>query len=127
MTTETSPKGREDWVVALSLLECMMFIVLLVLLVGGAGVGAGYYLGSHPRNNQLNAVIGLAQSLETAHENERTAIKANYDIIMLRLEKYETFLLGAGIEPTLPLATRPQAQQASVKVPAKQQRARGGP
>jgi hypothetical protein len=123
MTNEK--KIRDDWVLALSFMECMLFLILLVLLIGGAGIGAGYYLGSQPGHNQLNSVIGLAEDLSTAHESERKAIQVNYDMIRLQLARYEQFLLGAGIEPTLPMATKPPVQ--SAKASSKRRHAVGGP
>lgn len=104
---------RDDWVVSLSLMECVLFLLLLMLFVGGLGLGAGYYMGSQPGHNQMNSVLELAQELTSAHQNERTAVKANYDMVLHRLEKYETFLTGKGIEgPVFPLTQQASADTA---------------
>ena len=87
-------KMKDDWIVALSLAECLMFLILVVFVVGGLALGAGFYLGTHHKNNQLNAVIGLAQDLSEAHGNERAAVQANYQTLVNQVERYETFLVG---------------------------------
>ena len=120
---EDQKKMRPDWVVAFSLLECLMFLGLTVLVVGGLGLGAGFYLGTYHKNNQLNAVVKIADDMSTAYQNERVATQVNYDRVVMELEKYETFLIGAGLKPTLPTVTPITTAQ----VKKTKGSARGGP
>lgn len=87
-------KTRPSWVVELSVMEVLTLLALLVLVVGGLGLGAGFYLGTYQKNAQLNSIIGISQDLSESHKNERAAIDANYRMVLKELEKYETFLVG---------------------------------
>lgn len=91
--------------IALSLGESFMFLVVLVLIVSGLALGAGFYLGV--QTTQTAEVASLCNDLMRANEDRVTAIKVNYGILEDKVKKYEEFLVGTGLEPTLPVVTRP--------------------
>lgn len=92
---------------ALSLTEATLSMVLLVIIVAGAALGTGFYLGT--RSTQTAEVVELCADLSRANEDRVQAIKVNYDIMHNRVQKYEEFLLDTGLTPTLPLATSSSA------------------
>lgn len=92
--------GRRDWIIALSFLECILLLFFSLLIFSGIGIGAGYYLGTQC-NNEIE-ILALAEDLSVAQQGQIESMQMGLDILQARVGKYEEFLLGVGLEPTLP-------------------------
>lgn len=98
-TKERRSKATE--VVGFTTLEVLLFFMMYTLFVAGVALGGGYYLGH--QNTQTAELVDMCQTAINAQDRAAEAERINAKAVKARLTEFETFLLGVGVEPTLPL------------------------